>query len=360
LSVVTQYPEVCSPPSTPTLQPCYGTVSVAATPFVDTRSYPHAGTVADPLADSDIQTEVTNLIAQNNILPNLNTEFFVFTGANVNECQPGGQSCTYNTFCAYHGDFQQNGDTVIYAYMPNLTSIQGCTETIASGPNQLAADREIIAASHEFAESITDPRVDDGPLGWYDNTNGEVGDICLPWVSPTGLGNLAADGSNVTSNGHDYVVQELWSNYDAACVLSFQAWTGATAEYEMTTGSGTLPADAQVQVNAQTQAQIIYGGLLHPGGQVEWSSFSTTTRVLPWFTSDPVSSGVMALQALSISMSSPNASDQWPLSALDFKLRYPNGTLFCEQTGSGTLGTVTPPVGGYDTGTIGFATPNCQ
>ena len=336
----------------------------AAAPTVDTRAYPHAGTVNDPLQDADIQTEVTNFINHYNLTPGLNTEFFVFIGANVVECQPQGINCT-PTLCAYHGDFQLNGNPTVYAVMPNLNSFSGCNNFITTAPNQFAADLEILAASHEFAESITDPRDFDGPLGWVDPlSDAEIADICVPYMSPTGLGTLAPDGSNVTLNGHHYVVQELWSNSDAACVLTFEAWTGATAEFTMLTGNGTLPQDAQVQITTETglpAVSVLYGGLLHPAGQPLWDNGSTNVRILPWFTKSLLESGRTALFSVVISMSSPNGSDQWPLESLDFELRNANGTLFCEQFAYGNpLGLITPPTQGFELGTFGFGTPNCN
>lgn len=217
LNIISQYPGICAPPNISTQKSCFGSVTVASV-FLETRPYPHAGTFSDPLTDSDIRGEVANFIAQRNLTPGLDTEFFVFTGANVNECTSFG--CTSTDFCGYHGHFSLNSNTVTYAFMPNAASLSGCDESITGSPNQLSADREIIVASHEFAESISDPLVPD-TIGWNDSITGsEVGDICVPWQSPTGLGALNSDGSNISLNGHPYVVQEEWSNDDAACVLA--------------------------------------------------------------------------------------------------------------------------------------------
>src|SRR4029077_18660992 len=151
LNIVSQYPGTCGLPNLPASQPCFGAVSVGGT-LVDTRPYPHAGTATDPLQDSDIQAEITNVVTSQGLTPGLGTEFFVFTGANVNECS--GFGCTGNPFCTYHGDFQLNGNTVIYAVMRDVNSISCCEEGISTSPNQLSADREIVAASNALSESI--------------------------------------------------------------------------------------------------------------------------------------------------------------------------------------------------------------
>jgi hypothetical protein len=49
------------------------------------------------------------------------------------------------------------------------------------------------------------------------------------------VGGVVSDGSNVTLNGHPYLVQELWSNADIACVL------GWTSELQVDTGNPPDP-----------------------------------------------------------------------------------------------------------------------
>jgi hypothetical protein len=53
-------------------------------------------------------------------------------------------------------------------------------------------------SSHELAEAITDPVPG---TGWYDDANGEIGDICA-WQTETVEG---------------YTVQKLWSNTQGSC-----------------------------------------------------------------------------------------------------------------------------------------------
>jgi len=54
-------------------------------------------------------------------------------------------------------------------------------------------------SSHELCEAITDPIPG---LGWYDDTNGEIGDICA-WQ---------------TKKAGAYTVQLEWSNKAGGCV----------------------------------------------------------------------------------------------------------------------------------------------
>ena len=54
-------------------------------------------------------------------------------------------------------------------------------------------------SSHELCESITDPVLGEG---WYDDTNGEIGDICAWQTRQLG----------------SYTVQLEWSNRQNACI----------------------------------------------------------------------------------------------------------------------------------------------
>jgi len=60
-------------------------------------------------------------------------------------------------------------------------------------------DSLTVTASHELCEAITDPVPGQG---WYDDNNGEIGDICA-WTTKT-VG--------------QYTVQQEWSNSANACV----------------------------------------------------------------------------------------------------------------------------------------------
>ena len=358
LNIVSQYPGVCGPPNLATTQPCFGPVTVGKT-FVDTQAYPHTGTAGDPLQDSDIQTEINGFIAANGLTPGLDKEFFVFTGANIQECSTFGgstQACTVTDFCAYHDSFEAGGNTVVYAFMPNASSLSGCGETVSVAPNLLSADREIVAMSHEFSESVSDPQPTDNNAWREIGTGSEVGDICVPWQSPSGLGSIGADHSNVHLNGNPYIVQEEWSNDDAACVLSFAtAITGPSLEYTVVTGGDDLRGDSSAAsslegtngagfetVNLKTQSQ--------PG----WGNNSTHVRVFQIGQPQPAPLGNVAV-TLTSHNSSLETDDNWDIQSGDFKVRNPNGSVFCDTAASGNPAarlTGQAP-------TAVFATPSC-
>jgi hypothetical protein len=116
-----------------------------------------------------------------------NTLYFLFLPPGTTVTQGGAASC--KDFCGYH-DAAPN--SVYYAVMP-FPNCSGCQAGLAD----LAALTTV--ASHELCESITDPIPGQG---WYDDANGEIGDICA-WK---------------TKQLGSYTIQLEWSNSASACV----------------------------------------------------------------------------------------------------------------------------------------------
>lgn len=198
--VATQYYQT----SGSTQQNIANTSAVGGT-WTDTSAY-SSGT----LQDSDIQAEVSKAIAANNWPTGVGNEYFVFLAQGENECN--GSSCSFSTYCAYHGDYSLSGSTVLYAAMPYAgTDLSGCGIQTGSGtPNGAATDAEISISSHEMMETVTDPLLN----AWFDATGSEIGDKCAYTYGPT-----AADGSDISINGHPYIVQEEFSNSALGCAI---------------------------------------------------------------------------------------------------------------------------------------------
>jgi hypothetical protein len=140
------------------------------------------------VADSEIQTMLQTQIS-GGALPAAtnNSLYFVFLPPGSQVTQGGATSC--KDFCGYH---DATSDGIYYAVLPfpgcsgcegELTTIEAMTST----------------SSHELCEAITDPVPG---AGWYDDSYGEIGDICA-WKTKT-LGG--------------YTVQLEWSNSAEACV----------------------------------------------------------------------------------------------------------------------------------------------
>ena len=144
---------------------------------------------ATTVADSDIQQMLTNAIANNSAFPQptANTLYFVYLPSGVTVTQGGSSSCS--SFCGYHDAI--NGQTY-YAVMP-YPDCSGCLGGLA------VLDALTGTSSHELCEAITDPVPGQG---WYDQTNGEIGDICAWQFKQVG----------------SYTVQQEWSNKANSCV----------------------------------------------------------------------------------------------------------------------------------------------
>jgi uncharacterized repeat protein (TIGR01451 family) len=195
--------------------------------WTDTAAYPHAGTTADPLQDSDIQAEVTNAVTTNGWTEDINHMVAVFTANGIHECASFG--CTFsssNGFCAYHDHFSDSGNDAIYAFMAfdNFTHAAGktCVAGQTSGdtdPNRgnypngdVSADAEINTLSHEVIEAETDPHPNDT---WTaPNPEGEIGDACNFNFAPRN-----DTGADVYMNGHPYIMQQEYSNAAHACAI---------------------------------------------------------------------------------------------------------------------------------------------
>jgi hypothetical protein len=130
---------------------------------------------------------------------NANTLYFVYLPPGVKVVD--GKSASCKDFCGYHDTFSSNaanragnnaGGNVYYAVMP-YPGCSGCTGGLAP------LDALTSTSSHELCEAITDPIPGQG---WYDDNNGEIGDICA-WKTRK-LGN--------------YTIQLEWSNKAGSCI----------------------------------------------------------------------------------------------------------------------------------------------
>ena len=358
LAIASQYPGTCNPPNISTVQDCFGSVAVGRT-FIDTHPYTHQGggggiTI---VSDGDIQQEVENIVQANNIVTTgLNMLFFVFLGGNLVDCSSTGvcqQGSSSTLQCGYHSyfngvDSQGNLVPVPYAVLPNVISTQLCAlPGVAGGQNIPSVDNETVMVGHELLETLTDPLVDSwqyptGVLSPWGAEGKEIGDLCATY-GPPNLG-------NVSLNGHNYIVQSIWSNDDDACVYTFAPEYGTKLEFIAVTGTNSLRSDVSLSASSQSPDSAAPPFNLHPPGQTAWGAGSTHIRVFPWkVVPEPV------LRSTVVSLTSQNPPpDQWLVNSFDLKVRNPNGTVLCDQSGSGTpLANVT------DGSNFTFLTPNC-
>jgi len=141
------------------------------------------GPAGSSVTDADIQAFIRGQVPQ----PDAGALYFVFLPPGISVSLDGSLSCS--SFCGYHSDID---GTTFYAVMP-YPDCSGCVGGLA------LLDALTSTTSHELCEAITDPIPGQG---WYDDQNGEIGDICA-WQSKR-LGG--------------YTVQLEWSNAAGRCI----------------------------------------------------------------------------------------------------------------------------------------------
>ena len=153
-----------------------GTVTITQPPL--------SQSVTDAAIQQTLQQEIQNDAAVPQ--PDANTLYFIYLPPGTAVVQGGSRSC--QAFCGYHDTF---GNGIYYAVMP-FPGCAGCLGGLAD------LDALTSTSSHELCEAITDPVPGQG---WYDDTHGEIGDICAWQTRKLG----------------SYTVQLEWSNQGATC-----------------------------------------------------------------------------------------------------------------------------------------------
>jgi hypothetical protein len=167
----------------------YGTApqAIARGKYVGTVTVPDS--LGANVSDSAIRQMLQQQLASGSGIPAPTPDslYFVFLPPGVSVTAGGDRSC--QTFCGYHDHVAAQ---LFYAVVPS-PNCAGCLGDLGT------LDALTSVCSHELAEAITDPIP---PQGWYDDDQGEIGDICA-W-------------QNKRLGG--YTVQLLWSNRAKGCV----------------------------------------------------------------------------------------------------------------------------------------------
>jgi hypothetical protein len=139
------------------------------------------------VTDTTVRTRLKAWIGARTVPANTpNTVYFIYLDPGIASIMGGSKSCS--SYCGYHDAVGK----VYYSVMP-YPNCAGCLGGLA------AFDALTGTSSHELCEAITDPVPGSG---WYDDQNGEIGDICA-WSFKKVAG---------------YTVQLEWSNVQNKCV----------------------------------------------------------------------------------------------------------------------------------------------
>ena len=163
------------------------------------------------LSDAQIERELAAQIKSGKLpAPDADTVFMIHFPPGVRITMGGSSSCQSGGFCGYHSAFRRGGRRVAYAVLPDMGAGSGCDTGCGAGATPF--DVVTSVASHELVEAVTDPEVGlarglAAPLAWYDEKNGEIGDICN------------GKSGKLRARGATYTVQKQWSNAARACVL---------------------------------------------------------------------------------------------------------------------------------------------
>lgn len=171
-----------------------------------------AGSYIDPqqppakLQDAQIRSEIGALVAAGHLpKPDANTAYVVYTPPGVEVFDRYGDN-SLDDFYSYHDySFSSAGfPYILVAYDEGL-----------SDPRLMT-----VYASHELAETVTDPEVTgaDNQVGWYDDYYGEVTDIVDTLYDAGVIGDADMYDELDTPDGAAYVVEKFWSLKDNAPV----------------------------------------------------------------------------------------------------------------------------------------------
>src|SRR5512146_2375672 len=178
---------------------------------------PSAANNGSTISDTQIQSELLSQINGGHLpapaldaTGNPNTIYMIYFPPGKTITQGGSSSCVGGGFCAYHGTTSSllAGQHVLYGVLPDMQPGSGCAT--GCGTSTTFGNYTSVT-SHELVEAMTDAFVGIAttfapPLAWYDQTNGEIGDICN------------GQQGSYTANGTTYTVQLEFSNSANNCV----------------------------------------------------------------------------------------------------------------------------------------------
>ena len=262
---------------------------------------PSAANNGSTIDDTQIQSELLAQISAGHLpapvldaAGNVNTLYMIFFPPGKTITQGGSSSCVAGGFCAYHGTTSTllNGHNVLYGVHPDMQS--GLCSTGGCG-NAGVFGNYTSVTSHELSEAITDADVGIAPtfappLAWYDQVNGEIGDICN------------GQQGSYTANGTAYTIQLEFSNAANNCVLppagppaADFSIAGSPASQTVTAGAGTSYTTTVTPSNGFT-------------GVVSFSVSGLPTGASASFSPTSVSGSGSSTLSVSTSTTTPNGT----------------------------------------------------
>jgi hypothetical protein len=258
---------------------------------------PAAGNNGSTITDAQIQSELLAQITAGHLpaptldaTGNPNTVYMIFFPPGKTITQGGSNSCQAGGFCAYHGTTSSllGGQHVLYGVMPDMQT--GLCSTGGCGSAGVFGNYTSVT-SHELVEAMTDAFVGIAtvfgpPLAWYDQVNGEIGDICN------------GQQASYTANGTAYTIQLEFSNAANNCV-TFPPPSGPDFSITASPASQTVTAGAGTSYTATVAAS---GGFT---GAVSFSVSGLPSGATASFNPTSVTGSGSSTMSVSTSASTP-------------------------------------------------------
>jgi hypothetical protein len=192
-------------------------------------SFNYTNGATGTISDSQIASALGTLIDNHSVAaPDANTLYAIHFAPGITINQGGSTSC--QVFCAYHNSFSHNGQSIYYSVIPD----QGGSCAGGCGSDPSTVNNTTSVSSHELVEATTDADVGQNNLAWYDDSNGEIGDICN------------ADQGTICG----VTVQKEWSNQAGACIVK-----KSTSD-----NCGTTPPSNDFSISATPSSATVNAG----------------------------------------------------------------------------------------------------
>ena len=223
-------------------------------------SYADNYSLGKTLTDANIQTIVSNAIANHHLPADPNGVYFVLTASDVSQSSSNGSLCV--NYCGYHSPSTSivTGDTIKYSIVGNFAKCpSACDGNIYNGdsttPNgDVGGDGAVNVMFHELSETVSDPNVTLSNGAWGDLVTEESGDFCNfyfgTWTSLPRAGN--GSHYDVTISGVNYLIQQLFEVSAPTKPVKGTDYSGSCAA---TMGNGT----ATVSPTSINFGQHFYG-----------------------------------------------------------------------------------------------------
>jgi len=306
---------------------------------------PSAGANGSTVDDTAIQPELVAQINAGHLpapthdaLGNDNTIYALFFRHGQTITQGGSSSLVAGGFCAYHGTIAGAGSVgeIYYTVEPDLTGVSGC----GTG-NDFQNTTSVM--SHELTETITDAEVgiagngNGPPLAWYDNTNGEIGDICN-----------AQQGTFTGADGQSYMMQFEFSNAQNNCLMTPTSNVTATNDFSIAASPATVSVTAGGSTSSTIGTAVTAGAAQTVSLSVSGAPAGVTATLSP----TSVTSGQSA--TLNIATTSSAAAGNVTLTITGTATSGSHSTTLAVTISSGTSGGGGSSItnGGFETGTL--------